>query len=129
MFLIGVSLDVVFRLEFFSGPFMVPVGVVFLISASMLILWAQNTSRNLPKENIKAESFCRGPYCYTRNPTYLGLLFLMLGFGIIANAFFVVLSTLVAFVVTKFTFQRREEEILTKKYGAPYLEYKKMVRF
>ncbi len=129
LFLIGVSLDAFFHFEFFSGPIIKSIGILFLILASSMIFWAQRTSRNLPKEDIKAESFCRGPYRYTRSPTHFGLSFLVLGFGMVANAFFIFLSTLVAFIIAKFVFLHREEEILERKYGAPYLEYKNKVRF
>jgi|SRR3989344_2174870 len=129
LFLVGVTLDLIFRFKIFSNSFMMPAGAVFLILGSALILWAQRTSRNLHKEEIKTESFCRGPYCYSRSPTYWGLFLLMLGFGVITNAFFVVLTTLISFIIARFIFQHKEEKILEKKYGDPYLEYKKLVRF
>jgi len=106
-----------------------PIGFVFLALGTFLILWAQTTSRHLKKENITPETFCHGPYCYTRAPTHLGLFLLMLGFGFISNAFFVILLTLFAFFIGKLVFLDKEEKILAEKYGAPYLEYKKMVKF
>lgn len=129
LFLVGVVLDVFFKLEVFISPLMVPVGIALLIFASFLILWAQITSRNLPKDHIDKEMFCHGPYCYTRSPTHWGLFLLMLGFGIVSNAVFVILFTLFAFIISKFGFLEKEEKILADKYGAPYLEYKKIVRF
>lgn len=128
LFLIGVYLDLVFRFKIFSNSFMVPTGIILLVFASFLILWAQKTSRDLKKENISKETFCRGPYCYTRSPTHWGLFLLMLGFGIITNAVFVILFTLISFIITKFVFLGKEEAILAEKYGTPYLEYKKQVR-
>ncbi len=128
-FLIGVVLDIIFRLKLFSGKGMMSTGFVFLFLATLLILWAQRTSRNLDTKNLTKETFCRGPYCYTRSPTHWGLFFLMLGFGIIANAFFVVLLTIISFMVTRFVFIKKEEEALAHKYGQPYLEYKKIVKF
>lgn len=129
LFLVGVSFDMIFRLKIFSGPAMAPVGISIIIFATLLVFWAQMTSRNLNKENITKESFYKGPYCYTRSPTHWGLFLLILGFGIITNALFVILSSLISFIVTKLIFLKKEEEILTEKYGAPYLEYKKAVRF
>jgi len=130
LLLLGVFLDVVFSLKIFSNPIAMPVGFIFLILATIMILWAQKTGRDFRKiAEVKAEHFCRGPYCYTRNPTHWGLLFMMLGFGIIANAVFVVLFTLIYFFVAKFIFLSKEEKILAEKYGSPYLEYKKLVRF
>jgi len=127
-FLAGVYLDFIFKIKIFTSSFALPVGIVFLIFASFLILWAQKTSRNLDIKNLSKESFSKGPYRYTRSPTHWGLFFLMLGFGIIANAVFVILSTLISFLIAKFIFLKREEAVLAEKYGAPYLEYKKQVR-
>ena len=129
LFLIGVVLDLVLKIRIFTGSLMVPVGAILLLFGSVLIAWAQLTSRHLKKDGISKEAFCRGPYCFTRTPTNFGLFFLMFGFGIIANALFVVLSTIISFLIGKFFFLSKEEKILEAKYGAPYLEYKKSVKF
>ena len=131
MFLSGVLLDLLFPVKIFNSPLMLFFGLTLIIFSSVLILWAQMTSRDLvnAKEDINTETFCKGPYCFTRSPTHWGLFFLILGFGIVANAFFIILFTLVSFFTTKFIFLRKEEIILAEKYGAPYLEYKKKVKF
>ena len=129
LFLFGVFLDLFFPIKIFQGSNIRLLGVVFLFLASILVLWAQMTSRNLNKENLTKDTFCRGPYCLTRSPTHWGLFLLTLGFSLVANAGFVVLCTVISFFITKFTFLKREEDILAKKYGVPYLEYKKQVRF
>jgi protein-S-isoprenylcysteine O-methyltransferase Ste14 len=128
-FLIGVCLDLVFNLKILSNFVIVFFGFIFLIFGTYLIFWAQKTSRHLNKENISKETFCHGPYLYTRSPTHWGLFLLMLGFGMITNAFFIILFSFISFIISKFTFLNTEEKILAEKYGAPYLEYKKMVRF
>lgn len=128
LFLIGISLDVVFKLKIFTHPITAVVGVVFLIFSTVLIFWAQKTSRNLDIANLSKETFCKGPYCYTRTPTHWGLFFLMIGFGIIANAFFVVLTSFISFIISKFFFLNKQESILAEKYGTPYLEYKKKIK-
>lgn len=129
LFLIGFYFDTIFKFKVFTSPAMVPIGFCILILASLLILWAEITTLNFKKDVINKETFCRGPYCYTRNPTHWGLLFLMLGFGIIANAPFVIIFTLIAFIVSKFVFLDKQEQILEQKYGTPYVEYKKIVKF
>ena len=129
-FLLGVFLNLFFPIRIFNNSIMVPVGVLLLIMASLLILWAQKTSRDFRKEeNINKETFCRGPYCYTRSPTHWGLFLLMLGFGVVINAVFIILFTIISFIVTKLVFLKKEESILADKYGTPYLEYKKSVKF
>lgn len=128
-FLIGVCLDLVFRFKIFADSFMIPLGIFFLLTATFIIVWAQKTTRNLKKETIDVEIFRKGPYRYTRSPTHFGLFFLMLGFGIVANALFIIMFTLVAFFVTKFWFLNKQEKILSEKYGSHYAEYKKSVKF
>lgn len=130
LFLIGVTLDLIFKFKIFTTSIMVPVGFFFLVVASILIIWAQKTGRDLRKVGeVKTEHFCRGPYCYTRIPTQWGLFFLMLGFGIIANAFFVILFTILSFFISKFVFMGKHEKILSEKYGTAYTEYMKQVKF
>lgn len=129
LFLVGVALDLIFQFKMFQTEIAVPTGVGVSILGSLLVFWAQSTSRTLKKENLVMKDFYRGPYKYTRSPTHLGLFLLLLGFSIIADAFFIALFTVASFFVTKFTFLKKQEEILFKKYGAPYREYAKIVRF
>ena len=128
-FLLGVTLDFIYPIRPWKPEIMAPLGLVFIIWATYLVYWAQKTSRNLAKNNLAMESFCKGPYCYTRTPTHWGLFFLLLGFGFISGTLFVILFTLLAILISRLTFIRKQEKMLALKYGAPYLEYKKMVRF
>lgn len=128
LFLAGVLFDLIFNLRILSFPLMTPAGIILILSATLLIFWAQKTSRNLKKETITKETFMKGPYRYSRGPTHWGLFFLMLGFGLLNGAIFIVIFTFISLLVTKFTYLRKEETILEKKYGAPYLEYKKEVK-
>jgi len=129
LFLIGITLDLVFPVKIFTNPILAPTGFVFLIFGTLLVIWAEKSSHNFKNGSISKENFCSGPYCYTRSPTHWGLFFLIVGFGFIASAFFVVIFALISFLIEKFIFQDKAEKILEAKYGAPYLEYKKMVRF
>lgn len=129
LFLLGIFLDLIFHFKTFDSPVMIPIGSILIFLASLLILWAQKTSRNLNKENLTKETFYKGPYRFTRIPTHLGLFVLMLGFGILSNATFIALFSIIFFIFNKNYFLKKQEMILEKKYGAPYLEYKKLVRF
>ncbi len=128
-FLVGLFLDFIFPFKIFKNPAVFSVGCVFLVLGTLLILWAQRASLNLKKENINKVTFSHGPYRYTRSPTHLGLFILILGFGIIINALFIVIFSIISFIFTKIFFIKEEERILAEKYGAPYLEYKKSVKF
>ncbi len=129
LFLFSLFLDFLFPLKVFENYAFSLAGVFFLALGTFLIFWAQRTSLDLDKENLSKETFCQGPYRYTRGPTHLGLFFLVFGFGIITNALFVVVFSIISLILGKFVFLRKEEKILAEKYGAPYLEYKKSIKF
>ena len=128
-FIVGVFLDLVFNLKILKLSFLVSLGAILIFFASLLIFWAQRTSRNLKKETLTKESFSKGPYRFSRNPTHWGLFLLMLGFGFIINAIFIVIFAVISFILTKVIYLKKEESILERKYGAPYREYKKTVKF
>jgi len=127
--ILGVSLDLFFHIKIFNTSIMAPIGFVFLVLASFIIFWAQKSSRDLLKvKDVTKQHFCRGPYCYTRTPTHWGLFFLALGFGFIMNAFFIIILTVISFIITKITFVQKQEKLLEQKFGTPYTEYKKSVK-
>ena len=127
--LVGICLDLIFNFRIFTSPLTPTIGFLSLVFGTFLIVWAQKTSRNLNTENLSKETFCGGPYRYTRTPTNFGLFFLVLGLGIIIHSPFIILLDLVSFCLAKFIFLEKEEKFLADKYGTPYLEYKQMVKF
>jgi len=129
--MIVIYLNIIFNVPIFNSPALAPFGFTILILATVLIVWAQGTTRNFKKDSthtINKETFRKGPYRYIKDPTHLGLLLAMLSFGIIINSFFIVLFALILFVLDRFLFLDKQDKILTEKYGAPYLEYKKSVK-
>jgi len=127
--LVGTVLDLTFRVRIFTEEATVFIGPLLVLGATLWILWTVRFSQNPDPENVSKESFARGPYGYTRSPTQWGLFFLMLGFGIILNATFVILFTLVAFLLIRIVFLKRREDLLEERYGVHYTEYKKSVHF
>jgi protein-S-isoprenylcysteine O-methyltransferase Ste14 len=128
-FLLGLSIHFLYPLKISEQDFTTNFGLLLLFLSTLLIFWAQNTSRNLDHEHITKESFCRGPYCYTRTPTHFGLFLLILGFSLMINSLFVALFTLLSFIISKTFFLKKQEAMLFQKYGVPYMEYKKSVKF
>ena len=128
-FVLGLFFSAGWPIKIFQNDLLVNVSAVILFLSSFLILWAQRSSKKFNKEDLTKESFENGPYRFTRNPTNLGLFLSIVSFGIIINSFFVVLFSLIAFFISRLVFIKKEEKLLDKKYGDPYLEYKKVVRF
>ncbi|MBV8230410.1 MAG: isoprenylcysteine carboxylmethyltransferase family protein [Planctomycetaceae bacterium] len=67
-----------------------------------------------------------GPYRFTRNPMYLGLVFLMAGLEFLANALWPLV--LLPVVIVRRAVIDREERYLTAEFGEEYLRYKARVR-
>jgi protein-S-isoprenylcysteine O-methyltransferase Ste14 len=131
-FIVGVYLNIIFNIPIFKSPLVAPLGFVVLFLATILIVWAQRTTRNFKKDEahkISKQTFRKGPYRYIKNPTHFGLFLAILGFGIVINSFFIVLFALILFIFGKFMFLDKQDKILADKYGAPYLEYRKSVKF
>jgi protein-S-isoprenylcysteine O-methyltransferase Ste14 len=69
-----------------------------------------------------------GPYRFTRNPMYLGLLILSCGLALAMNSVWTVLLLVPAVVAMNVLVIAREERYLERKFGAEYVEYKHRVR-
>ncbi len=69
-----------------------------------------------------------GPYRFTRNPMYLGFVLMSVGVAFVANALWPLLTVAPAILTVRRVVIRKEEAYLTRKFGAPYEEYKKRVR-
>jgi len=127
-FLVGILLDSIFSFDAFGQFFIMKViGCVLIILSTLLIFWAQKTSRNFKNGVITKKTFSKGPYHFVQNPTDWGIFLLIIGFGIIANAIFVILCTLFSFFASRLFFLKKQDSILAKKYGAPFTEYKESV--
>jgi protein-S-isoprenylcysteine O-methyltransferase Ste14 len=69
-----------------------------------------------------------GPYRLTRNPGYLGMALTYAGIAIIANAPWALLPLPAAMAIIDRGVIAREERYLERKFGAPYVDYKRRVR-
>ena len=69
-----------------------------------------------------------GPYGFTRNPMYLGMSLVLLGFCAYLASLLAVVAVLVFVAyITRFQIMP-EERLLLKIFGEPYAQYKKSVR-
>ncbi len=64
-----------------------------------------------------------GPYRFTRNPMYLGLVLMMFGFSLVFSLDWGLPLTPVLWQVLHHGVVLREEAYLSAKFGAPYQEY------
>jgi len=126
---LGLIFSAIWPFPIFNNAVLAAFSAILLFLSSLLIFWAQKSSKEFTKENLTKESFMKGPYRFTRNPTNVGLFFSMICFGIIVNSIFAILFTFIAFLISLLIFLKKEEDFLANKYGIPYLEYKKVIKF
>jgi len=126
--LVGLLLDLVFPLKIIP-QFLQYFGLVLMLTAPLLIYWAQSTSGKLrlKKEALVSDDFKKGPYAITRGPTHLGLALLSIGFGLLNNAIFVVIFSLIVYFISKSIFLKEQERMLAQNYGAEYIKYQQEV--
>ena len=107
-------------------------GTIVFVLALVLVAWAittmtragSNVPTNLPSTTIVEA----GPYRFTRNPIYLGMVLGLIGLAIAFNGLWL-LMTLVPFaLVIRYGVVAREEAYLERKFGDVYLGYKSRVR-
>lgn len=120
----GVIFDLVFPFDFFSNKLFNYSGLILIIFGSLLAYWAQKSSSVLEKDENGQIKFDSGPYKYLRSPTHLGLFVMTLGLALVINSLFSVLFTIVAHMITKIFFVKKQQRILEKKYGDNYTNYK-----
>lgn len=98
------------------------IGIV-IIGWAMLSFLEANTTVNPMKPSSASSLVTSGIYRHTRNPMYLGMLFILIGWALyLANILtFLVLP---AFILYMNQFQiKPEERALTARFGREYLEY------
>jgi protein-S-isoprenylcysteine O-methyltransferase Ste14 len=69
-----------------------------------------------------------GPYRITRNPMYLGLELVLLGFFFLTKSLFFLIPPIAFFFLINFLQIPFEENLLTERFGRGYVEYCQRVR-
>lgn len=118
--------------EFMSTPwnnigFLFIIGAFILDGLSVLQFFRTHTTIN-PLHPEKAEKLVMsGSYRYSRNPMYLGLVFVLVGWGLLLGSL-APLFMLLLFILIITTQQIiPEEKVLEKKFGQQYRDYKNRV--
>jgi protein-S-isoprenylcysteine O-methyltransferase Ste14 len=131
--LAGLALDWVMPLPF--APAMLPArwlgGMVFALALA-LVAWAiatmtragSNVPTSLPTTTIVEV----GPYRFTRNPIYLGMLLGLIGLAIATNSLWLLIALVPFAFVIRYGVVAREEVYLERKFGDVYRRYRARVR-
>ncbi len=103
-------------------------GVVFFYVGLLLSVWARITmgkAWGLPGSwDTKRERklITTGPYRYSRNPIYLGIICMVVGFEVALNSYLFLLA--IGFYIYFLWEIKKEEDILTRVFGNEFKKYK-----
>ncbi len=107
-------------------------GVLVVGSLLGLGLWSvilfRRSGQSVSPGTRTPEIVERGPFRITRNPMYLQMVLACLGFSVIlSNLWILALTPGCALILQRFSILP-EEAYLERKFGEPYLDYKRRVR-
>jgi protein-S-isoprenylcysteine O-methyltransferase Ste14 len=116
-------------------PATVPAGglgaIVFALALA-LFAWAIATviraGSNVPTNRPTTTIVDTGPYRFTRNPIYLGMLLGLIGLAIAFNSLWLLLTLVPFALVIHYGVIAREEAYLERKFGEAYRRYRARVR-
>ena len=108
-------------------------GTLFVLAALALIISAQIKFRGAGTEIMPASPTNKvlvtsGPFGITRNPMYLGLVFLTLGIALMVATIFFFVVPVVVFLTNNATVIPFEEAKMERQFGDAYRAYKSKVR-
>jgi protein-S-isoprenylcysteine O-methyltransferase Ste14 len=107
------------------GPLLVLAGALGIRSAMQRFAAA---GTNVPTDRPSTTIVSAGPYRFSRNPIYLGLTTLYLGFAVLGDSAWVLALVVPVLLVMRFGVIAREERYLTAKFGEAYRAYQGRVR-
>jgi protein-S-isoprenylcysteine O-methyltransferase Ste14 len=131
--LVGLALNWFLPLPFILAA--VPAGwlgtMVFALALA-LVAWAIATitraGSNVPTSLATTTIVDTGPYRFTRNPIYLGMVLGLIGLAIAFNSLWLLLTPVPFALAIRYGVVAREEAYLERKFGDVYRRYRARVR-
>jgi protein-S-isoprenylcysteine O-methyltransferase Ste14 len=131
--LVGLALDWLVPLPFV--PAALPVrwlGALLFALALALFAWAIATmtraGSSVPTSLPTTAIVDTGPYRFTRNPIYLGMVLALVGLAIAFDSLWLLLTLVPFALVIRYGVVAREEAYLERKFGDVYRRYRSRVR-
>jgi protein-S-isoprenylcysteine O-methyltransferase Ste14 len=116
---------VIFR----STPLAVLIGVLgFLLAGWGERTFAAEGTDILPSSPTNKKLVTRGPFRYTRNPMYSGLVMMALGFAFYFGTLPFYVVPVLLFLLCNFSFIPFEEAKMQRQFGDQYTDYLRRVR-
>jgi len=112
----------------FIGVVILVLGFLLIITANFhLLLVGKIGLTNREPFHVPSTLVTSGPYRYSRNPIYFGVVLILFGVTIMTASLTILLCTIGLFLFFRKTFVVWEEIKLEERFGEEYLEYKRKV--
>jgi protein-S-isoprenylcysteine O-methyltransferase Ste14 len=110
-----------------------PLGVVLIVAGFASAFWAAGLFRSEgteinPTSATNKTLVVRGPFAFTRNPMYLGLVLASLGIAFCAGSAPMFIVPVLVFATANWAHIPFEEEKMRRQFGAAYDDYTRRVR-
>ncbi len=130
--LVGLALDWLLPAPFLPSAVQYALGAALialsLALAGSAIFRFLRAGTNVPTRLPAKALVIAGPYRFSRNPIYVGMLLLMLGIGVMVDSIWIVAMAVPFALVLRYGVIAREERYLEAKFGEPYRAYRATVR-
>jgi protein-S-isoprenylcysteine O-methyltransferase Ste14 len=102
-----------------------PLGLLIGLTGLVVFIWSTIAKKGFDESD---HLVIKGIYSKIRNPMYLGIMLIHIGFPIAAKSLLTLVSAAI-WIPLIFVWKYLEEQDLEKKFGAEYSEYKKRTIF
>ena len=100
----------------------------FAVSASGRLAFAKAGTEVVPASKKNSALVISGPFKFTRNPMYLGILIAMIGLAMVIGSLSAYAAVIVYFLFVNFVSIPYEEEKMERQFGDAFRDYKSRVR-
>jgi protein-S-isoprenylcysteine O-methyltransferase Ste14 len=109
----------------YAGVALIVAGFALALIANYRFVRAGTTVKPFRQSSAVVSN---GPFHYSRNPMYLGMLLALFGLFVLLGTLSSIIVIPVFYWVIVTQFVRREERHMEKQFGSVYLDYKRRVR-
>jgi len=113
-------------------PYNVFLGIALWFFGLMIILATKSQFKKHSQKSSPGHApdtlLSEGVFTYSRNPTYVGMVVIVIGFGILFDSWWLVGSSLLAAVLMHFILILPEEKFLQNTFKEDFTKYRKKVR-
>lgn len=103
-------------------PSSLVIGVLLVVGGAVIFSRSANVMESDEVGGVTGELYTGGPYAYSRNPQYVGMLIGLLGFALLVNSLYVTVLAAVH-IGWVLLLPRAEEPHLRAEYGQEYEQY------